>query len=339
MKKNLIYGFGLVLMILFVQCAKENEEYTFNKGQVFGTYYSITYLQPKKTDLQQQIEEKFKEFDNSLSTFNPNSVISKINRNDPDVATDRYFEEMYNMARQVSEKSGGAFDITVAPLVNAWGFGFGNHDHSVQPKVDSILPFIGYKKIALKNHKLIKNDSRIMLDASAIAKGQSCDVIAKLLEENGCKNYMVEIGGEIVCKGVNPKGEKWHIGIDKPNDDPANEEAELQTIIALSNGGLATSGNYRQFYFRDGKKYAHTIEPRTGFPVNHSLLSASVIAPTCMQADAYATAFMVLGADSSMQICNSMPGMDCYLIYEGKKGELLTAYTKGFEKYFAENKP
>ena len=336
MRKILIYGLGVILTLLFTHCTTENKEYTFNKGQVYGTYYSITYLHPRKADLKQQIEEKFSEFDNSLSTFNPNSIISRINRNDTTVLTDAYFESMYNAARQVSEKSGGAFDITVAPLVNAWGFGFGNHEHTDVPRVDSILPFVGYTLITLKEGRLIKKDPRTMLDASAIAKGQSCDVIGRLLEENGCVNYMVEIGGEVMCKGLNPKGEKWHIGIDKPADDPANEDGELQAILALSDAGLATSGNYRQYYYRDGKKYAHTIEPRTGYPVNHNLLSATVVAPTCMQADAYATAFMVLGADSSMLLCNSIPGMDCYLIYQGDKGELHTTYTPGFARYFTE---
>lgn len=327
----------LFSVFIFTNCAKENTEYTFNRGQIFGTYYSITYLHPKKTDLQQQIEEKFKEFDNSLSTFNPNSIISRINTNDASVTTDSFFEEMYNMAYQVSEQSNGAFDITVAPLVNAWGFGFGNHDHDISPNLDTIMPYIGFKKIRLENHSLIKENEHIMLDASAIAKGQSCDVIAKLLEENGCKNYMVEVGGEIMCKGLNPKGQKWHIGIDKPLDDPANEDAELQIILAISDVGLATSGNYRQFYVKDGKKYAHTIEPRTGYPVQHNLLSATVIASNCMQADAYATAFMVLGVDSSLQICNRFPDMDCFLIYVDEQGNNKTVYTEGFEKYFAEN--
>lgn len=321
-------------VLFFSQCAKENAEYTYNKGQVFGTYYSITYLHPKRTDLQLQIEEKFKEFDNSLSTFNPRSIISRINANSP-VIIDDFFEEMYTMAQEVSDKSHGAFDITVAPLVNAWGFGFGNHDHTSSPNPDTIMPYIGYKKIRLENQRLIKENPRIMLDASAIAKGQSCDVIAALLEENGCKNYMVEVGGEIMCKGLNPKGEKWHIGIDKPLDDPANEDAELQIILAISDVGLATSGNYRQFYVKDGKKYAHTIEPRTGQPVQHSLLSTTVIASNCMQADAYATAFMVLGVDSSLQICNRFPDMDCYLIYTDEQGNNKTVYTDGFEKYFA----
>lgn len=336
MIKILKFPFLVLLVLLLTNCSGSNKEYTFNKGQVFGTYYSITYLHPKGHDLKAAIEEKFKEFDNSLSTFNPNSVISKINQNDPTIRTDAYFDAMYQVAHEVSVKSEGAFDITVAPLVNAWGFGFGNHEHSISPQVDTILPYIGYQKIKLKNQRIVKQDNRTMLDASAIAKGQSCDVIAKLLDENGCDNYMVEIGGEVYCKGLNPKGEKWHIGIDKPTDDPANEQSELQTILAISGVGMATSGNYRQFYIKDGKKYAHTIDPRSGFPVDHNLLSATVIAPDCMQADAYATAFMVLGVERSLEICNSFAEIDCYLIYTDTKGELKIVYTNGFERYFNE---
>lgn len=340
MKRKTLYSLiVLSLTVLFTQC-DSNTEYLYVKGQVFGTYYSITYLHPKKKNLEKEIEKKFKKFDNSLSTFNSNSIISRINQNDTTVKTDSFFEEMYSMAVRVSDESNGAFDITVAPLVNAWGFGFGNHDHSVSPDLDTIMPYIGYRKIRLENHRLIKNHKRMMIDASAIAKGQGSDVIAALLEENGCENYMVEIGGEIACKGANPKGEKWHIGIDKPIDEPVDEKLDtnsgFQTVLAITDVGLATSGNYRQFYVKDGKKYAHTIEPRTGYPVQHNLLSVSVIAPTCMQADAYATAFLVLGVDSSLHICNRHVDMECYLIYADEQGLIQTVHSIGFEKYFVE---
>ncbi len=338
MSKKIKYFSLVLLLVVLASCDRENKEYTFNKGQVFGTYYSITYLHPKGEDLQDKIEKKFKEFDHSLSTFNPQSIISKINQNDLTVETDTFFEDMYVVAKQVSIATEGAFDITVAPLVSAWGFGFGKKDNSAFPDVDTILPYIGFQKIELKNHRIIKQNNRMMLDASAIAKGQSCDVIAELLDENGCENYMVEIGGEVFCKGVNPKGEKWHIGVDKPHDDPADEQKELQTILEISGVGMATSGNYRQFYVKDGKKYAHTIDPISGYPVSHNLLSATVIAPTCMLADAYATAFMVLGVEKSLELCNSFAEIDCYLIFTDNKGELQTVYTDGFEQYFQKEK-
>ncbi len=332
----LIIGVLLVAFAFVYHSPFKKAEYIHNEGKAQGTYYSATYLQPDGKDLQPEIEKLFNEFDLSLSTYNPNSIISKINRNNDSVSTDVYFETMFAAARKVSEHTNGAFDITVAPLVNAWGFGFGNQDRSKAPDVDTILPLIGYRKVKIENHKIIKENPAIMIDASAIAQGYSADLIAKLFEENGCQNYMIDIGGEIMCKGVNPKGKLWHIGIDKPVDDPENTNDELQTIVSLTNVGLTTSGNYRQFYYQNGKKFAHTINPRTGFPVDHNLLSATVVAPNCMQADAYATAFMVLGVDSAMAVCRSIPEMDCYLIYTDKDGKYQVAYTDGFKKYLSE---
>ncbi|MEA4936873.1 MAG: FAD:protein FMN transferase [Paludibacter sp.] len=335
--KQLFYSVFFVLILS--SCTKSPQQeiaYVKNSGKIHGTFYHATYQHPEGKDLQPEIEKKMKEFELSLSTFNPNSVISRINRNDESVRTDEYFESMYKEARKVSENSEGAFDITVAPLVNAWGFGFGDQKRKAIPDVKKMLDYIGYEKIKLENNKIIKSDKRIMLDASAIAKGQSSDVIGKLLESNGCENYMIEIGGEVACKGVNPSGKKWQIGIDKPIDSPFDNDDELQTIVAISGVGLATSGNYRQFYYKDGKKYAHTINPKTGYPVDHNLLSATVIAPTCMQADAYATAFMVLGVKNSLALCKKIPGMECYLIYVDDKGNNKVAYSDGFKKYLAE---
>lgn len=328
-----------VILILMASCnqnAKKPVDYIRNTGETQGTYYSVVYLQADGKDLQSLIEQKLKEFDASLSTYNPNSVISRINRNEDSVATDVFFEDMYNQAFQVSEISHGAFDITVGPLVRAWGFGFDGQSRDKSPRLDTIIPHIGYHKISLKGHKLIKKDPKILIDAGAIAQGQSSDVIGALLEANGCENYMVEIGGEVFCKGLNPKGKKWQIGVDKPIDDPTDENKELQAVIGISGVGLSTSGNYRQFYVRNGKKYAHEINPHTGFPVDHNLLSATVIAPSCMQADAFATAFMVMGVDSSLAICKRVKNMDCYLIYADEKGEFQVAQTEGFKKYITQ---
>ncbi|MDO9153809.1 MAG: FAD:protein FMN transferase [Paludibacter sp.] len=330
----------LLLMGVFIAAyfifSPENEkpsEYIHNEGKAQGTYYSATYQHPDGKDLQVAIDSLFSRFNLSLSTYDPNSVISKINQNNDSVLTDDYFETMFKTAMEISERTNGAFDITVAPLVNAWGFGFGNKDRSKQPDVVEILPYIGYHKVRLVNKKIIKEDKRIMLDASAIAQGLSADLIARLFENNGCENYMIDIGGEIVCKGMNPKGKYWQIGIDKPIDDPENSNRELQTIISVTNVGLTTSGNYRQFYMQGGKKYAHTINPITGFPVEHNLLSATVVAPTSMQADAYATAFMVIGVDSSLILCNQIKDMECYLVYSDNKGKYQVAMTAGFRKY------
>jgi len=331
--------FTVLLSFILLACQfnpAKKQEYIKISGRIHGTYYHATYLHPEGKNLQAEMEAKMHEFELSLSTFNPNSIISSINQNNDSVTVDGYFETMFNEALEVSRQTGGAFDITVAPLVNAWGFGFGNKNRKEIPDVKSILPYIGYQKIRLENNRLIKSDKRIMLDASAIAKGQSADVIAQLFESHGCENYMVEIGGEIACKGLNPSGKKWHIGIDRPSEEIFDEQRELQTILAITDCGLATSGNYRQYYYQDGKKYAHTINPVTGYPVDHNLLSATVIASSCMRADAYATAFMVLGVDSSLAVCRRIPDLACYLIYADENGNFQVAYSEGFEKYFSE---
>ncbi len=338
MKAKLIKFFiPFFLILFFVQCAKNNQEYTFLKGQVFGTYYSITYLHPNNKNFNDEITKIFVNFSNSLSVYDKNSIVSRINENDPTVETDQFFEDMFNMAKYVSEVTSGAFDITVAPLVNGWGFGIASHNHDNEPNVDSLLSFVGYEKIYLQDHKIVKLNNGITIDPNAIAKGQAVDVVADFLEKEGCEIFMIEIGGEIYCKGLNPKNEKWHIGIDKPIDNANGEIEELQTILKLSNIGLATSGNYRQFYIKEGKKYAHTIDPRSGFPVHHNLLSATVIAPTSMKADAFATAFMVLGVDSTLTVCNQLQDVECFLIFEDFDGSLKTTYTAGFEKYFDED--
>ena len=329
--------FNIVLIIapilLFAQCHSAKKEYVYNEGTVFGGYYHITYESSEGKDYKPEIEKMLQDFNSSLSTYDSNSIISRINNNDSTVKTDEFFEKMYNIAKEVSEKTNGAFDITVAPLVNAWGFGSGNHDRTIKPNIDTILPFVGYEKIRLENHQLVKQDKRIRIDANALAPGQAADVVAQFLDEKGSENYLIEIGGEINCKGLNAKGEKWHVGIDKPVEDPSDENKELQAIIAVSNIGLATSGNYREFYYKDGKKYAHTIDPKTGNPVEHNLLSATVIAPTCAQADAYATACMVIGAENAVKLCESIQGLECYLIYNDKDGKNKVVQSKGFNQF------
>jgi len=315
---------------------EKNNQYIHNKGRAQGTTYSATYLQPQGIDLQQKIEDRLHQFDMSLSTYQPNSIISRINRNDTTVTTDQDFEIMYSAARETAENTNGALDITVGPLVKAWGFAFGNNDHSKIPVPQDYLPYIGYKKIRIVKHKLIKEDPRILIDANAIAQGYSSDLIAELLEDNGCKNYMIEIGGEVVCKGLNPKASKWRIGIDKPIENGESNLGEIQAVVALNNGALTTAGSYRKFYYLNGKKYSHTIDPHTGAPVTHNLLSATVIAPTALMADAYDTAFMVLGVEKSLELCKKIPGLDCYLIYVDKNGVNQVAYSDGFKKYLSE---
>ena len=290
----------------------EQERYYTNQGHIFGTYYNIRYCADK--DLEKDILKTLKEFDSSLSTFNPKSTLSLINQNKSE-KTDEYFRQMYNKALEVWQLSDGAFDITVAPLVNAWGFGFKNKEEVTAELLDSLLQYVGMQKTTLEGKLLKKTNPHIMLDASAIAKGQACDVVADYLKKHGCKNLLVDIGGEVVLQGVNEKGEAWRVGITKPQDDPTGTKNEIQEVVSSTSLAMATSGNYRQFYFDNGVRRSHTIDPRTGYPVNHSLLSATVIAENCMTADALATACMVLGKDSALTMITALPSADCYLIY------------------------
>lgn len=324
---------GAAAFFLFAYPDEKPLHYYHNEGHVFGTYYNIRY--EAEEDLHEQILARLKEFDNSLSTFNEQSIISRINRGE-EVKTDRYFEQMYQTAREVSELSEGAFDITVAPLVNAWGFGFQNKEQLTPERIEDLLKTVGYESVSLEKHHLIKQNQQTMLDASAIAKGQGCDVVAELLQDKGCKNFLVDIGGEVVLQGVNENNVAWRVGITKPQDDPTGTSSELQEVIASTRLCMATSGNYRQFYYEDGIRRSHTIDPRTGYPVNHSLLSATVTAPSCMRADALATACMVLGTLPALDLINSLPDTECYLIYaEGDSTAVLM--TSGIEKLIQKN--
>lgn len=289
-------------------------QYYHHQGHIFGTYYNIRY--EGSQDLHEAIQQRLKDFDYSLSMFNKESVISRVNRNEP-VEVDSLFTLMFAEAQQISQLSGGAFDITVAPLVHAWGFGKKTNNPKVKAQeinIDSIKAFVGYHKIQLQDLHVLKADERITLDASAIAKGYACDVVAKLLREQGCENLLVDIGGEVVMQGLNDRGQAWRVGISKPKIDATGMENELQEVIKSAQLCMATSGNYLQYYFVDGQRRSHTIDPRSGRPVEHSLLSATVVANSCMRADALATACMVLGANEALQMIEQTTDAACYLI-------------------------
>lgn len=305
--------------------------YQSNTGLIFGTVYNLTYQH--SDDLKDEIEAALKHFDGSLSPFNDTAAITRINRNE-DVVPDTFFTNVFRRSMEISRETDGAFDITVAPLVNAWGFGFKKGAFPDSAKIDSLLQITGYGKVHLSDEgKVMKQDPRIMLSCSAVAKGYAVDVIAQLLEKKGITNFMVDIGGEVVVRGVNPKQGLWRIGINKPVDDSLSVNQELQTVLKVSGVAIATSGNYRNYYYKDGKKYAHTIDPRTGYPVQHSILSATVIARDCMSADAYATAFMVMGLEEAERFANAHPDIDACFIYSDEEGKTQTFHTEGMKKY------
>ena len=307
-----------IIIAIAVMMGHKDEPYQRNSGFIFGTSYNITYQ--CADDHKADIEKVLAEVDASLSPFNDTSIITHVNRNE-EVVLDNLFLDVFCLAQKINEDTDGAFDITVAPLVNAWGFGFKNGVNPDAKAIDSLRQVVGFRKVRLEDGKIIKADPRVMLDCSAIAKGYGVDVVANLLRKIGIKNFMVEIGGEVVTSGVNPDRHPWRIGVTKPTDDSLSVNNELQTVINVTDKAMATSGNYRNFYYKGGRKYAHTIDPKTGYPVQHSILSATVITDDCATADAYATSFMVLGMEKAKKVLERHPEMMAYFIYSDEKGQ------------------
>lgn len=293
----------LIIGTVVIVGRQKSVPYQHDEGRIFGTTYHITYQ--SDDNLKKEIEETLKAVDQEFSMFNPQSTVALINEGKRPTLSDDFLE-VYQLAQQVNEESDGAFDITVAPLVNAWGFGFKNQQMPNNHQIDSLRRLVGMEHVSLagaKGSQYVRfQRPRMMLDFSAIAKGYGTDRVARLLMSHDVANFMVEIGGEVYAKGNSEKRLPWRIGVSKPVDDPDNDAQELETVLNVTNQAMATSGNYRNFYYKGGRKYAHTIDPKTGRPVQHSLLSATVLAPTCAEADAYATSFMVMGLDKARQV-------------------------------------
>ncbi len=303
----------LIVGTILIIRQQQNMPYQHNIGTIFGTTYSITYQYDE--DLNDDLLAKMNEVDAALSMFNEKSVISRINRNEQ-VTPNDMFISVFNLSQEISKETDGAFDITVAPLVNAWGFGFKHGEMPDNKALDSLMNFVGYQKVSYNGQTIQKKDPRIMLDCSAIAKGYGVDAVAQLLQEKGIQNYMVEIGGEVATRGISEKRVPWKIGVTKPTDDTLAVSNELQTILNVTDKSMATSGNYRNFYYKGGQRYAHTIDPKTGRPVQHNILSATVLTDQCARADAYATSFMVMGFEGARKILEKHPDLMAYLIYD-----------------------
>ena len=338
MKKNKIVWQLPFLVLLIVGTVviirhQSSIPYQHNSGMVFGTTYNITYQ--CDSNLHNSIIRELEKVDEALSPFNKKSVITAVNNNH-DIEVNDMFADVFLLAQKISDDTGGDFDITVAPLVNAWGFGFKNGTQPTKHNIDSLKNIIGYKKVRLEGRKVEKKDKRLMLDCSSIAKGYGSDVVARFLQKRGVKNYMVEIGGEIVTKGISPKRVPWKIGVTRPVDDSLSGSKELQSVSNVTDKAMATSRNYRNFYYKNGKKYAHTIDPHTGYPVQHNILSATVIADNCATADAYATAFMVMGLEKAQKLLEHHPELMAYFIYSDKDGKNKTWCSEKLKKKVAE---
>ena len=328
----LILILGLVGVCLS-GCAPEPTYY-----EVTGRLHTPYHIKFQYTEsLEEEIDAQLDYFYHLFNAFDSTSVISRVNRGEP-VEVDTLFQKVFNRAQEVAALTDGAYDITCAPLINLWGFGFKDGDTVTAAAIDSVRAFIGYEKVHLEENRVVKADPRVILNMSSIADGTVCDMIAAMFESKDIQNYMVEFGGEMRVKGLNPSGEAWRLGITKPTDDSTGLNQELQQIIRFPMPrGMATSGNYRNFYVKDGKKYAHTIDPIEGCPVQRDILSATIVAADGMTADACATAFMVLGSERAKRFYERMKGIDYYIICADSTGQgFRVEYSPGFRQYLLE---
>lgn len=353
------YLYALLLIVGFVACKNDapakkikNVDATVLDGKTMGTYYRVTYLSDKQFDLQGSIDSLLKVINLEVSTYIDHSTISRFNKSAKAVSLsynpitkgnggyeNKHFLANFVKAREIYNKSKQFFDPTVMPLVNYWGFGYTEKKPVTAVdsiKIDSLIQLVGLDKVSMirsdAGGNVLKLKEGVQLDFSAIAKGYAVDEVGNLLVKNGISDFLVDIGGEVLAKGSSPRGDEWVVGINKPKEGAATND--VQTVVPIQNRAIATSGNYRNFYEVDGVKYSHTINPRTGFPERNTLLSASVFADDCTTADAFATAFMVMGKDRALQLATADPTIDAYLIYSDENGEMKFAYTEGVKSIF-----
>lgn len=323
------------ILLILASCNSKKQQVVRLFGEAQGSTYSVIYVDKKMRDFQSSIDSLLKVIDKSMSTYDPNSIISSVNKGEK-VALDEHFQKVWTKSVEVFEQSGGAFDVTIAPLVNAWGFGYKQGIERLDSAtVDSLKQLIGTDKVVLEFDSLKFLQEGMQIDFNAIAQGYTVDVLADLLESFGIDQYMIELGGEVLTKGKNAEGKEWRIGIDKPV--AFSENRPLQVILKLSNKALATSGSYRKFKEKEGKKYSHAINPKTGYPVNHNVLSVSVLADDCMSADAWATTFLILGMEDSKVLLKDLPLLEAYFIFSDNDGGLHVEMTPGFQKYILED--
>ena len=324
MKKSIILMMGLALL---TACGKQPQKIIL-QGEAQGSYYAVTYYDEQGRNFQQDIDSIFHAVDVSVNLWVDTSVISKVNRNE-DVTLDSIFVDNFRIAQKAAALSGGYFDPTISPIVAAWGFSY-KHGDSITPQlIDSLKQLVDYRKIRIEDGKVIKENPDMKLDFNAIAQGYTSDMIASFLDSRGITNYLVDTGGEIMAKGAKPNGQPWIVGIEKPAENWDSEQV-VQTRVALRDKGLVTSGSTRKYVERDGKRYSHCIDPNTGYPVEHQVLSATVLAENSVWADALASICMVMGMEKSLPLIESLDGVEAYYIYVNEKGDLETFATEGF---------
>jgi thiamine biosynthesis lipoprotein len=317
---------------LMISCtAKSPRDYLRVSGFAQGTTYSILYFDSQKRDFSEEIERLLLNIDNSMSVYNPESTINGFNNSENGFEIDTLLAEVVILSQKYWEETNGAFDITVGPLVSAWGFHAKQGGMPTDEEIKKLIQNIGNDKIALNNLYLSKTQPGVKIDVNAVAQGYTVDVIADFLEDKEVTDYLVELGGEIRTSGKSSRGSEWIVGVDKPVDDAISGE-QLQVKLKITSGSLVTSGNYRKYFVKDGVKYSHTIDPKTGYPVTHSVLSTTVLDKVAARADALATTFMVMGLDATQKWLEKNPEVDVYIVYSDEKGDYRVWMSKGIKE-------
>lgn len=312
----------ILVLLIIVSCGRTPRKIEYS-GITQGSYFAITYYDEAGRTFEAEIDSIFKEVDNSVSLWNENSIIRKVNRKE-DVVVNQIFKDNFEWARKASEFSGGAFDATIGPLVSAWGFHYKKELEMTPQMVDSIRQLVDYRKIQIIDNKVVKANPNMTLDFNAVAQGYTADIIGKYLETKGIENYLVNVGGEIMVKGTKPHGQMWTIGIEKPAENFDSEQS-VQMKLQLKDKGIVTSGNYRKYIEKDGVRYSHSIDPKTGYPVEQNLLSVTIIADNASWADCLATVCMIVGKEKASQLLASQDGLEAYFIYV-KDGKIQTEH-------------
>lgn len=326
--KRLLLGVCCVLALLS-SCVNQPQKIVL-QGLAQGSYYAITYFDELNRNFQHEIDSIFHAVDMSVNLWVDSSVISKVNRNE-EVTLDSIFIDNFRIAQKAARLSDGYFDPTISPIVAAWGFSYKSGDSITPQLIDSLKQLVNYQKIRIENGKVVKENPNMKLDFNAIAQGYTSDLIASFLESRGIKNYLVDTGGEIMARGSKPNGQPWIVGIEKPAKNWDSEQV-VQTRITLRDKGLVTSGSTRKYVERNGRRYSHCIDPKTGYPVEHNVLSATVMAENSVWADALASICMVMGIEKSLPLIESMDGIEVYYIFVNDQNELETFATEGFQK-------
>lgn len=321
----------LIISALLLFSCKEQPKKTNYSGITQGSYFSITYYDESGRTFESEFDSIFDAVENSVSLWDENSIIRKVNRNE-DVVVDKVFRDNFEWAKKASEFSDGAFDATIGPLVAAWGFHYKKEMEMTPAMVDSIRQLVDFKKIEIIDNKIVKAKPNMTLDFNAVAQGYTADLIGTFLEEKGVTNYLVDVGGEIMARGGKPNGENWIIGIEKPSEN-YDSERNVQLKITLKDKGIVTSGNYRKYIEKDGVRYSHSIDPKTGYPVPQNLLSATVIADNAAWADCLASICMIVGKDKALQMLEDNADIEGYLIFVDEDGTIKTTSTSGFKEY------